>query len=173
MTLEEFYAFQAAAPDDAPDYEYWHGEAIPLPKPDLVHSEVQYVLCSVFELVGYTTDINLDLRIADDFRPKPDVAASLNHEQPYPTKPIEIVAEVLSPEDEPDRVIAKCREYQRIGIGQIFVFDPAKRVAQIWNAKRDRLDEIKMMQLGNGTDYLVSGVWLHLDRLNVAAASNT
>jgi Uma2 family endonuclease len=42
-----------------------------------------------------------------------------NNEQPYPTKPIEIVAEVLSPKDRPGHVLDKCRHYQNIGISQI------------------------------------------------------
>jgi Uma2 family endonuclease len=91
-----------------------------------------------------------------------DVAAALSVEDPYPTRPIEAVAEVLSPEDQPARVLAKCQHYQEIGIGQIYIFDPQLRTAQLWNAERDALEVVDTMYLGNGTVMLVSSIWTTL-----------
>src|SRR4051812_35557680 len=46
---------------------------------------------------------------------------------PYPTKPTELVMEVLSPTDAMSLVHDKCQNYQRIGIQQIFVLGPECR----------------------------------------------
>jgi Uma2 family endonuclease len=162
LTLEQFRSLEAQS--EGPRLEYWHGTAVAKTMPTWLHSALQRILADLFEAAGYNAAVELELRIDSDWQPKPDVAAALLMEEPYPTRPIEIVAEVLSPEDEPGRVIAKCRQYQRIGIGQIFVFDPQQRTAHIWNASQDGLVQIDRMQLSNGTVLLVSGVWVALDR---------
>jgi Uma2 family endonuclease len=162
LSLEQFRSLEAEA--EGPRLEYWFGTAIPKTMPTWLHSALQRILADLFEGAGYNSAVELELRIASDWQPKPDVAAALLVEEPYPTRPIEIVAEVLSPEDEPGRVLAKCRQYQRIGIGQIYVFDPQQRTARIWDAAKDELEDIDRMELGNGTVLLVSGVWSMLDR---------
>jgi Uma2 family endonuclease len=162
LTLDQFHTLEAQS--EGPRLEYWYGTAIPKPMPTWLHSALQRILADLFEAAGYHAAVELELRIASDWQPKPDVAAALQVEEPYPTRPIEIVAEVLSPEDEPGRILAKCRQYQRIGIGQIYVFDPQQRTARIWNPAQDDLVDIDRIELGNGTVLLVSGVWLALDR---------
>jgi Uma2 family endonuclease len=162
LTLEQFRSLEAQS--EGPRLEYWYGTAIAKPMPTWLHSALQRILADLFEAAGYNAAVELELRIDSEWQPKPDVAAALLMEEPYPTRPIEIVAEVLSPEDEPGRVLAKCRQYQRIGVGQIFVFDPQQRTARTWNASQDALVEIDRMQLGNGTVLLISGVWVALDR---------
>ncbi len=51
------------------------------------------------EIGSAVAAVELELRISSDWEPKPDVAAALLVEEPYPTRAIEIVAEVLWPED--------------------------------------------------------------------------
>ncbi len=162
ITLDEFHILEAQS--EGPHLEYWYGYAIPKPIPTWLHSALQRILADLFEAAGYNAAIELELRIVSDWEPKPDVAAALLLEEPYPTRPIEIVAEVLSPEDETRRIHVKCRQYSRIGIGQVFVLDPLKRTAAIWNASKDDLEDIDRMELGNGTVLLVSEVWRKLNR---------
>jgi Uma2 family endonuclease len=162
LTLEQFHALEAQS--EGPRLEYWYGEAIPKPMPTWLHSALQRILADLFESAGYNSAVELELRISPDWEPKPDVAAALLVEEPYPTRPIEIVAEVLSPEDQRPRVLAKCREYHRIGIGQIFVLDPLNRTARIWNAAKDDLEDIERLELGNGAVLLVSEIWRKLNR---------
>ena len=118
----------------------------------------------MFEAAGYFAAVELELRIDPDWEPKPDVAAALLLEEPYPTRPIEIVAEVLSPDDEPARTLAKCRNYHRIGTGRIYIFDPIKRTAWVWDAVADDLVSMYVMDLGNETVVPVARVWAALDR---------
>ncbi|MGA8025842.1 MAG: Uma2 family endonuclease, partial [Bryobacteraceae bacterium] len=71
-----------------------------------------------------------------------DVSASLKIEQPYPTKPVDIVAEILSPDDAMTKVFDKCRNYARIGIPQMFVFDPESKTAWERSRETDNLERI-------------------------------
>jgi Uma2 family endonuclease len=92
------------------------------------------------------------------------VAASLVIEQPYPTKPIDIVAEVLSPEDRMSRVFDKCRHYGRIGIAAVFVLDPALRYAWKWEDGKQNLERVAALDLPNGKTIQVEEIWKELSR---------
>ncbi len=49
---------------------------------------------------GYKAGSEVKLKIAADFHPVPDVIATMGHiERPYPTKPVEVIVELLSDED--------------------------------------------------------------------------
>src|SRR5581483_3082981 len=85
-------------------YEYWFGEVVRKAVPTWLHALLQQLLGDVLIQAGYRSGPELTLRIDPEWEPRPDVAASLVIEQPYPTKPIDIVAEVLSPEDRMSRV---------------------------------------------------------------------
>jgi Uma2 family endonuclease len=163
LTLEQFQAFEQSR-TDGPRYEYWFGEAVPKAMPTWLHATLQILLTELLKQLGYYSAVELELRILPDWHPKPDVAAASVREHPYPTKPIEIVAEVLSPTDEPAQVLEKCRNYHRSGIGQIYVFDPEKRTAGIWRDDLDALAAIDALQLPNGVVYSVSMIWAELDR---------
>ncbi|MGA8025810.1 MAG: Uma2 family endonuclease, partial [Bryobacteraceae bacterium] len=92
-----------------------------------------------------------------------DVSASLKIEQPYPTKPVDIVAEILSPDDAMTKVFDKCRNYARIGIPQIFVFDPESKTAWEWSRETDNLERIQTLRLGNGSSLEVNEIWAELE----------
>jgi Uma2 family endonuclease len=163
LTLEEFHRFEHSR-TDGPRYEYWFGKAVPKAMPTWLHSTLQRLLTDLLESLGYYTAVELALRILPAWHPKPDVAAATFREHPYPTKPIEIVAEVLSPADEPRAVNEKCQLYEQSGIGQIYVFDPEKRTAKLWSSQLDRLVDIEALRLPNGVVYPVKEIWTELDR---------
>lgn len=160
LTLEEFRACYTG--DDK--VEFWYGEAIPRSVGTWLHSALQIILAGFFKRAGYKTAVELELRISSDFQPKPDVAAALRVEQPYPTRPIEIVVEVVSPDDTAAHILSKCRHYGEMRIGQIFVFDPQRRTAQVWNSELKTLEEIDTMALKNGINVNVASVWAELDQ---------
>ena len=80
----------------------------------------------------------------------PDVVGATQVEQPYPTRPVEVVVEVLSPDDTVGRLLTKCRRYSKIGIGQIFVIDPDKRVGFEWTKQEGTLIEVTAIVLRDG-----------------------
>ncbi len=143
--------------------EYWFGEVRFKSVPTWLHSLLQGLLVQVFTEAGYASGSELELRIDPEWEPRPDVAASTVVEEPYPTKPIEIAAEILSPTDSMDEVREKCAHYERIGIRRIFVFDPGGKQAFAW--RPSNLEPVEEIQFGNGTaSVAVSDIWKELDR---------
>jgi Uma2 family endonuclease len=160
LTLRQFREQYA----NEPGYEYWFGELVRKSVPTWLHALIQKILCLHFDAAGYESAPELQLRIDPEWEPRPDVAASLVIEQPYPTKPVDIVAEVLSPDDRMSRVFEKCRLYARAGIGQIYLFDPELRVAWEWSRETENLERIAEMRLANGKTISVQAIWEELDR---------
>jgi Uma2 family endonuclease len=161
LTLEEFRNRYA---DEKPYYEYWFGEAIQKSGPFWLHCLLQAILTEILTRAGYRAGPELELRIDSDWQPKADVAAALTIEHPYPTKPIDVVAEVLSPDDRMSRVFEKCRQYARIGIVKIFVLDPESKSAWEWDRETDNLERILSINLPNGENIAVAEIWSELDR---------
>lgn len=160
VSLEEFhtrYANEGAC-------EYWFGEVVQKSLPTWLHAILQGLLAEIFYEQGYFAGSELDLRISHNFQPRPDVAASLQLESTgYPTKPIDIVAEILSPDDVELRMLEKCRHYQELGIAQIYVFHPVERWAAQWNAATGKLERVSELKLTNGSIVGVNEIFVRLD----------
>ncbi len=135
ISLEKFHARFG----DESGYEYWFGEVVRKSAPTWLHAILQSLLTESFYQHGYFAGSELDLRISRAFQPRLDVAASLELESTgYPTKPTDIVAEILSPDDAAGKVFEKCQHYGELGISQIYVFDPIGRSAAQWNPKQTK-----------------------------------
>lgn len=161
LSLEEFRHRYA---EDKPYFEYWFGEAVQKTVPTVLHALLVKILLLALDRSGYKSGPELELRIDPDWQPKADVAAWTRIDGPYPTQPIDIVAEVLSPEDRMQRVISKCRNYERIGIRSIFVMDPEFRDAWEWSSVTRNLERISTMTLPNGKQIAIEDLWLELAR---------
>jgi Uma2 family endonuclease len=157
LTLEEFNVQYA----QEHGYEYWFGEVRPKGMPTWIHGLLQAILAEFFYKLGYISGSEIDLHIDPNWQPRPDVMAALEFEQPYPTKPVDIVAEVLS-DDPMTKVFEKCRNYARIGIPQIFVFDPEFKTAWEWSRENNNLERIDALRLRNGSTLNVSEIWTEL-----------
>jgi len=130
LTLSEF---QAKYEKGDRTYEYWHGRAIPKGMPTWIHGILQVVVSDLLVEAGYTAGSEVELRIAADAHPKPDVIATKGGvEDPYPTKAVDVVVEILSPDDAMAYVIEKCRAYQDWGFPGIYVVDPESRLVFRW-----------------------------------------
>jgi Uma2 family endonuclease len=162
LSLDEYH--QRYAGENG--YEYWFGEVVRKSVPTWLHSILQAILVDLFDKAGYVSGSELDLRIDPDWEPRPDVAAALNPnlKERYPTKPVDIVAEILSPDDPMSRVFEKCRHYVRIGIPQIFVLDPELQLAWEWSRRTENLERVDSLRLGNGVVMETRDVWLELER---------
>ena len=162
LTLEEFRLRYA---DEKPYYEYWFGEAIQKAVPTTVHGLLQLILCEILKRLGYRAAPEVELRIDPNWQPKPDVLASLAPlERPYPTKPVDLVMEVLSPKDAMSLVHEKCQNYQRIGFQQVFVLDPESRKSWEWSQETQNLERIEALRLTNGKSIELTEVWQELDK---------
>lgn len=160
LSIEEFRERYA---DEKPYYEYWFGEPIQKSAPTWLHSLLQAILTEFLSREGYRSGPEVELRVDPDWQPKADVAAALLVEQPYPTKPVDVVVEVLSPEDRMSRVFEKSRQYARIGVPAIFVMDPEARYAWQWSRETANLERIDAMHLPNGREIRIADIWRELD----------
>jgi Uma2 family endonuclease len=162
LTLEEFRLRYA---NEKPYYEYWFGEAIQKAVPTTLHGVLQQILCALLKAMGYRIGSEIELCIDPNWQPKPDVlASSLPLERPYPTKPVEVVMEVLSPTDAMSLVHEKCHNYERLGFERIFVLDPESRKAWEWSRETQNLERIETLRLTNDRSIELKEVWQELDQ---------
>ena len=162
LTLEEFERIYAGSERA---YEFWHGEAVEKGMPTWLHSLLQAILAEFLIRAGYKAGTDLDLRLDPQFAPRPDIAAGRRTILTrYPTQPgeIEIVVEILSPDDAMSRLLAKCQEYVRIGIEQVYVADPESETTWMWNRERRQLDRVETWNLTNGQVLSLVDAWREL-----------
>jgi len=140
-------------------WEYWFGQAVQKPMPTWAHAVLQPLLCELIRQAGYITGSEVDLRARDDWRPRPDVSCVRKIEGPYPSM-LDIAVEILS--DDGNRYIdEKCRNYEKVGIPQIFVLDPKARTICVWN---NELVEVTDLALANGVTITGETIWQEFDR---------
>ena len=98
---------------------------------------LQGILVELLRHVGFKAASEVKLEIAPGFHPVPDVVATAGPiENPYPTKALEVVIEILFDEDPMSRLLTKCRTYQAWGFQQIYVVDLAARLVFRWSEHR-------------------------------------
>lgn len=158
LTLAEF---RARFHDQKPYYEYWFGEAIQKQVPTWLHALLQSIVSELLRRAGYKSGTELELHIDPEWQPVPDVVGSLKSMDRYPEQPVEVVVEILSPDDRMTYVMNKCRHYQRVGIPQIFVLDPDAK--QSWQWTNNGLEIISEMRLSNGAVISFDSVWRQFD----------
>ena len=144
-----------------PYFEYWFGEPIQKTMPTWLHSVLQRIIGEALQRAGYKSGSEVELRIDPQWEPVPDVIGTLKSIKDYPTEPVEIVVEILSPEDQLLRVIQKCQQYERIGTERIFVLDPIDKLA--WQWKSGSLEAITQLSLPNGSAIVLKAIWQQLD----------
>jgi Uma2 family endonuclease len=142
LTLAQFRATYA---EYKPYYELLNGEAVQKALPTNLHSVLQLVLAMQLNELGFKARTELTLPISENWEPIPDLCGLLISlkDQPYPTSPVPVVIEILSPSDPFTRVIQKCRRYAQWGVLDILVFDPVGLEAWYWNTESDDLATIK------------------------------
>jgi Uma2 family endonuclease len=138
-------------------YEYWHGEVIPKAMPTWIHAFLQSLIIKLLFEIGYKPGPEVDLRIDPDVIPRPDIIATRGKmEHPYPTKAVEVVVEILSPDDRMSYLLEKCRSYEAWGFEYIYVVDPDSRQVFRWTARGletvEQLVSIPVAQIWSALD---------------------
>jgi Uma2 family endonuclease len=139
-------------------YEYWHGKTVPKGTATWTHGLLQGVIGDLLTEAGFLAGAGVELRIAPDARPKPDVIATKSWiEETYPTKAVEVAVEILS--DDPMMfVIEKCVAYLAWGFAEIYVVDPGSRLVFRWTGSAFECTNLL-------TSFEVAKMW---DRLDLA-----
>jgi len=143
LSLEEFHRLYDGV---KPNYEYWFGEAIQKPMATSVHGVLQCVLIMLLRARGWIVAPEVTLKLVPDAAPVPDLIASRERLQlPYPTKPVGICIEILSPDDRLKNTIEKGKHYLAWGVPHVWIVEPQSRTA--WMMTREHPE----------------GVWVHPD----------
>ncbi len=121
-----------------PACDYIDGVLRQKPMPTRKHSQVQYkaALAINSRFPGFEADPELTVRLSPYRWFVPDVAVQdvTRIQDPYPTEPVHLCVEVLSPEDRFAGMIAKCEEYLAWGVPTAWIVDPDSRRA--WQLER-------------------------------------
>jgi Uma2 family endonuclease len=155
LTVAEF---EAQFGYEKPSYEFWYGEAIQKSMPTWIHGLLQRIIMELLCEAGYKAGAEVKLKIDAEFQPVPDVIATRGRiERPYPTKPVEIVVEILSDDDPMSRLLTKCRSYEAWGFEEIYVVDPTNRLVFRWF--EHRLEEVDFI-----AGQPAAPIWIALDK---------
>ena len=142
-----------------PNCEYREGVLYPKPMPTTFHGLLEFMLVVMLRRLGLQAAPEVTVRMSPAKYLVPDViAAPVLHsaraarpaasglsattpgclvrpgraqflESPYPTDPVLLCCEILSPEDRLGTMLAKCEEYHAWGVPFCWVIDPVKRTA--------------------------------------------
>ncbi len=114
-----------------PACEYIDGVLRKKPMPTYDHGSIQMQFGRLIPPPYYLASAELTVRIREGKYLVPDVSVQLcgKLQRPYPTKPIFLCIEILSPEDRFAEVLAKCDEYLAWGVPMTWIVDPELRRA--------------------------------------------
>ena len=124
VAIEEYLSL-----NDKPYREYRDGVLYPKPMPTWSHGVIQSVLAAILRRLGLKAGTEISVRIPGGKVLIPDVIAARRIQEPYPTEPVLLCCEILSPEDCLGTMFAKCDEYHAWGVPFCWVIDPVKRTA--------------------------------------------
>jgi Uma2 family endonuclease len=122
---------------EKPNREYRDGVVTPKAMPTKFHAIVQRVLLTLLQNQGVQAFPELTLRISPTKYLVPDVCVTGDFPGPYPTEPVVLCCEILSPEDRLGTMLAKCEEYHAWGVPFCWVIDPVKRSAWEYHASAE------------------------------------
>jgi Uma2 family endonuclease len=114
---------------DKPTSEYREGVLYPKAMPTKLHGILEFELVAVLRRLGLDAVAEVTVRVSPAKFLLPDVIAAPVLQSPYPTEPVLLCCEVLSPEDRLGTTLAKCEEYHAWGVPFCWVVDPIKRSA--------------------------------------------
>ena len=124
MPVEEYLRLT-----EKPYREYRGGDVSAKAMPTKLHSVIQYALLMLLRNQGVQPLPELTVRISASKYLVPDVVVTDDFPGPYPTEPVLLCCEILSPEDRLGATFSKCEEYHAWGVPFCWVVDPVKRTA--------------------------------------------
>jgi Uma2 family endonuclease len=114
---------------EKPAYEFREGELSQKSMPTKFHGALEFMLVLMLRKLGFEAYPEVSVRLSPNKYLVPDVIAAPVIQGPYPTEPVLLCCEILSPEDRLGATLAKCEEYHAWGVPFTWVIDPVKRAA--------------------------------------------
>jgi Uma2 family endonuclease len=124
MPVEEYLRLT-----EKPYFEYRDGVVSQKAMSTKFHSIIQYALLMLLREQGVRPLPELTVRISPTKYLVPDVSVAGDFPGPYPTEPVLLCCEILSPGDGLGTTLGKCEEYHAWGVPFCWVIDPVKRTA--------------------------------------------
>ncbi len=122
---------------EKPNCEYREGVLYPKPWPTTFHGLTEFMLAALLRRLGLQAAPEVTVRLSPTKYLVPDIVAARVLENPYPTEPVLLCCEILSPEDRLGTMLAKCEEYHAWGVPFCWVIDPVKRTAWEYHASAE------------------------------------
>jgi Uma2 family endonuclease len=114
---------------EKPLCEYVDGVLCLKPMPTKSHALLEFLLVLLLRKQGVQALSEVTVRLSSTKYLIPDVIAAQEIQSPYPTDPVLLCVEILSPEDRVGATLAKCEEYHAWGVPFCWIVDPEKRTA--------------------------------------------
>lgn len=122
---------------EKPYCEYVDGVLYAKAMPTILHALIQKILMRMLDNQGVESVAEVHVRLSPTKYLIPDVIAAATLERPYPTKPVLLCVEILSPEDRVGAMLAKCEQYHAWGVPFCWVIDPEKQIGWQYHAGGD------------------------------------
>jgi len=119
---------------EKPHCEYVDGILHPKAMPTTVHALIQFALSILLRRQGIQALSEVTVRINAAKFLIPDVVAATVIQRPYPTEPVLLCVEILSPSDRLGAMLAKCEQYHDWGVPFCWVIDPDQQTAWQYHA---------------------------------------
>ena len=123
--------------------------------PTFAHAEAQAILVGLFRQLRQSYQVHgvteLRVRIADDVFRIPDVVlfAGARPAEAVPSSPPLVVVEITSPDDRPQDLLQKLREYRVWGVRHVWVVEPELKKFYVYTATGlTRVSQFDLPQFG-------------------------
>ena len=114
---------------EKPNCEYDDGVLYPKSMATASHGQTQKDVMRLLDKQGVESLPEVTVRLSATKYLVPDVVAAPRIQRPYPTEPVLLCIEILSPDDRPGAMLAKCEQYHDWGVPFCWVIDPETQAA--------------------------------------------
>jgi Uma2 family endonuclease len=143
MPVEEYLRLT-----EKPYREYRDGAVTPKAMPTKLHAIIQYALLMLLRAQGVLALPELTVCLSPTKFLVPDVCVGNDFPGPYPTEPVLLCCEILSPEDRLGATLAKCEEYHAWGVPYCWVIDPVKRTTWEYHRGLEPIHSLEVLHAG-------------------------
>jgi len=112
-------------------------KSMPTSKHGSIQGELYMLIRQGFPQYRPGSEITVRIRAGKYLVPDLIVQDRDHLQDPYPTEPVHLCVEILSPEDRLSQALAKCEDYLDWGVETTWVIDPEARRA--WEYRKGRL----------------------------------
>jgi len=133
---------------EKPNCEYREGVLYPKAMGTTFHGVLQLILGAALRKLGLQAGSEVTVRLSPTKYLVPDVVAAPVLQSPYPTEPVLLCCEILSPEDRLGAMLSKCEEYHAWGVPFCWVIDPVKRTAWEYHSGGEPVRTISALHAG-------------------------